>query len=221
MDAFLAVCLLLLVPAWTLWRTYRAKDCPPEARLARYWRAIALAAGLTLILAVDWLLARRSVGLLGLSFPPPLAGWIGLLIAAVVLAALLVSMRRPRKAGNPDAERDALALLPQTTNEQRVFILFSLVVGFGWEVLFRGFLLWFLTPLVGTVGAVVIAATAYGLAHGYKSPRQLIGSLIAALLFTVGYVLTVSLWWLIVIHTALPLLGAAAARRQPSPEPVA
>lgn len=62
-------------------------------------------------------------------------------------------------------------------------------IGIGWELLYRGFLLLALAPWLGTWGAVVLAAVAYGAAQGYKSPGQLTGSL----------------WWLMLLHVAMPL----------------
>ncbi len=217
MDVLLAAALLLLVPGFNLWRSHRSRRTPPEDRLKRYWRTMGLAGALLLFLAIDWLLAERPLVLLGLAVRPSLAGWIGLAVAFVTLAALGLLARRFRKSADEATEWDALVMLPQNATELRVFVLFAVVIGFAWEVLFRGFLLWFLTPLLGIVGAVLIAATAYGLAHGYKSPRQLIGSLVAALLFTAAYALTGSLWWLVVVHIGLPLLGVTAARRRHLP----
>jgi hypothetical protein len=60
----------------------------------------------------------------------------------------------------------------------------------------------------------VVAATAYGGAHGFRDIRQFGGSVVSALAFTMGYALTHSLWWLILIHTALPLLAIGGMARQ-------
>ena len=47
--------------------------------------------------------------------------------------------------------------------------------------------------------------SAYGAAHGYKNPRQFAGSIAASFAFAIGYALTGSLWWLIVLHAAAPV----------------
>lgn len=98
-------------------------------------------------------------------------------------------------------------MLPQDSKEKTWFVIFSVVIGFAWELLYRGYLLWILTPQVGVVIAVSIAAISYGLAHGYQNKKQIIGSIIAAFVFTIAFALTNSLWWLILIHSALPLMG--------------
>lgn len=77
-------------------------------------------------------------------------------------------------------------------------------------MLYRGFLLAVLIPHIGALAAISSAALAYGLAHGYKSPRQLIGT-VAAFIFTIAYYLTESLWWPMLIHAGMGMLVALAA----------
>jgi membrane protease YdiL (CAAX protease family) len=120
-----------------------------------------------------------------------------------------------RGAGpNGPIGEDAAALLPQTGAEFCPFLVMSVVLGAGWELLYRGYLLWWLEPRVGMAGAILVAAAAYGVGHGFTNIRQFAGSLLAALVFTVAYAATQSLWWLMLIHVGLPLLAAAAQARK-------
>ncbi|UUZ47953.1 CPBP family intramembrane metalloprotease [Massilia sp. B-10] len=81
----------------------------------------------------------------------------------------------------------------------------SLFIGVGWELLYRGFLMLVLPGVLGTVGAILATSIAYGVSHGYKNRGQFVGSIISAFLFTMGYVLSHSLWWLIVLHLLAPV----------------
>jgi membrane protease YdiL (CAAX protease family) len=137
---------------------------------------------------------------------------VGLLIAASLIGGLLAAtlLLQPRRTARED---EAMRQLPQNREETLAYLAFTPFAGFGWEILYRGFLLWWLVPLVGIIGAVVIASLAYGLAHGWKSRADGIGSILSAFMFTIGYALTGSLWWLIAIHTALPLIGLIAGWR--------
>ncbi|MES2441979.1 MAG: CPBP family intramembrane glutamic endopeptidase [Pseudomonadota bacterium] len=212
-DFALTASLLLLVPAYTLWRSLTGKDRPPDLRSTRYIRGIALAVPLLGLLAAAWIPAGRSAAALGLDIPVGAPGQIGLGIAAVLLLVLLVATRLPgkRAAAAPDAQ--AAALLPETRAEWGLFFVSMPLITTAWELLYRGYLVWALEPRLGTTLAVVLPATAYGVAHGYRGRGQFIGTLVAALLFTLGFVLTRSLWWLIAIHVALPVIGALAQRR--------
>jgi membrane protease YdiL (CAAX protease family) len=218
LDFLLLPCLLLLVPGWQMWRSRTEASRPPESRSARYHRAILVALALAALLAVDWLVAGRPVAALGLDWPITRAGLIGLAIAALLLIALAATAWLDRRPADPErtAKTDeATAMLrPETPGELRLLLLFLPIAGLMWELLYRGYLLWALTPALGTIGAVIVAALAYGLAHGIKSPGQVGASLASALAFTIGYALTHSLWWLIVLHIGLPLLGLWLARRR-------
>jgi membrane protease YdiL (CAAX protease family) len=151
---------------------------------------------------------------LGMEFPLPAAGKWELLISLMLLAGLqLAAVLTERR--QDETQRAALAaklgehkFLPRTHKEFWIFALLALCMGAGWELLYRGFLLHVLVPEIGTGWAVVLSALAYGLAHGYQNPKQLIGSVVSALLFAIGFAVTHSLWWLMLFHVGLPLLGA-------------
>ncbi len=168
--------------------------------------------GLLFILMADWAAAGRAATALGLGAPTATPALIGLGVAAALLAVVGLGMRRKSTSTRADVEQARRELLPETSREVRLFLLLTAAVGFGWEVLYRGFLLFYLQPRIGLAGAVVAAALAYGAAHGFKSRGQFAGSIAAALAFTIGYAATWNLWWLILLHTGLPLLSLSAAR---------
>lgn len=73
-------------------------------------------------------------------------------------------------------------------------------------------------PVTGHPLAVALAAVSYGAGHGYKNPKQFFGSIAASFAFTIGYAVSGNLWWLIVLHAAVPVAMVHAARkRAPSP----
>ncbi len=209
-DNVLLAALLVLVPANSLWRSLAPRKTKLP-RMTRYGRTIAIVGVLLALLAADWSLTGRSLASLGLDSPPSPAGWIGLAVAIALIAGMVVMVRKGPRRGS---EADAAALMPQSPLEKQVFILFSLMVGIGWELLYRGFLLWALTPWLTLAGAIPVAAIVYGLAHGYQSRRLFTGSLISAFFFVGGYAATGSLWWLMLLHSALPLVGLVAPERK-------
>lgn len=216
LDILLTVSLLLLVPGFALARSLREGEAGPTGtRTERYLRTIRIAGRLLVLLLLVWVLYHRPATWLALGWPPSQAGWIGLGIAALLLLGLTGTtlFAKPRPA-DPTTMAAAEAMLPQTRVEWRLFLLMALVIGAGWELLYRGYLMWALEPLIGTPLAVALAATAYGVAHGYRGPKMFAGSLVSALLFTLAFVWTRSLWWLMAIHIALPLVGALARSRQ-------
>jgi membrane protease YdiL (CAAX protease family) len=212
LDWILVATLVLVLPAEALWNSIARREKPKRplgTRLARSLRVIVV---LLAFLFMIWGLEGRSIALLGLEWPVSTAGLIGLGVAIVILALLAAAIRLRKPTA---AEADAMAasaITPETKSETILFVLFAFAAGIGWELLYRGFLIWALAPWIGTIGAVVVAAVAYALGHGSQNAKSLIGSTIASFLFTIGFAVTGSLWWLMLLHTGLPLIGLLAAR---------
>lgn len=85
----------------------------------------------------------------------------------------------------------------------------ALTAGICEEVLFRGFLLWYLTPVLGVVGAVVAGAVVFGLGHAYQGKAGVMKTGIVGLLAGVFATLGGTLLWPIILHAAIDLQGGA------------
>lgn len=206
-DIALTATLVVLVPAYQLWRSLTRGQRPAGSRIGRYQHSLAMIGALVVALVAIWWQAGRPVAALGFGWPLSLAGGVGLGIALALIVAIGIAARRAKPPADSAANAAARAMLPQNANERRWYMLFALGAGAGWEILYRGYLWWALAPVVGSIGAVAVMAISYGVAHGYNGMRPLLGALISALLFSVGYAVTLSLWWLIAIHIAFPLFA--------------
>jgi len=215
LDFLLASMLLIGMPVYAILRGLSTRH-PPVDKLRRYRRSIASISILLMILLVDWVITARGLTQLGLAAPTShaaIGGFVVAVLVAIVLFFYLASITKSNveKATRPDDQ--AHNILPESRDELRLFVVFTIMAGFGWEVLYRGFLLFWLSPMIGLAPAVAASSTAYGLCHGYKTMTQTVGSLVSSLLFTTGYATTGNLWWLIILHIALPLLSVLATSR--------
>jgi membrane protease YdiL (CAAX protease family) len=210
-DAALLVVLLLLLPARALWRSLR-EEARPEPVAAKYRRTILLASALVGALLLIWNGAGRPWPALGLDSPFTAGGLVRLAGSALVLLALAATAGLRKAEVDAETMKRAEAMLPKTRGERAAFVAVMLVVGAGWELLYRGYLLWALEPKLGTIAAVLVASCAYGAAHGYRGRGPFIGAMAGALAFTLAYALTRSLWWLMLLHMGLPLVGLLAGR---------
>lgn len=208
LDGLLLVLLLVGVPALMLWceRQRLSEGEPP--RLRRYLESALLASALMGLLAADLRLAGRSLGALGFDFPLSTLSLDLILAAATGLAALTALSNIGVVRGKPPSA--STAILPATRVEFIAFLALSLLLGVAWEALFRGYLLYALTPVLGPAGAVAMASIVYAAAHGVADLKRFVASLIAAVAFTLAYAFSHSLWWLIILHAGLPIVGAAA-----------
>jgi membrane protease YdiL (CAAX protease family) len=213
LDVLLACTLLFGMPGYALFRSYSTAQAPVDKR-RRYHKSMAIIAICLLVLFLDWVSRSRGLTQLGLAAPTThfaIAGCLFAPFAAIILFFVLITKSKLQNAAKPDGQADLI--LPESRDELRSFVVFTIVAGFGWEALYRGFLLFWLSPIIGLVPAVAASSVAYGLSHVGKSVTQTVGSLVSALLFTTGYAATGSLWWLIILHIALPLASVLALLR--------
>jgi membrane protease YdiL (CAAX protease family) len=96
-------------------------------------------------------------------------------------------------------------ILPATVREARVFTGVAITAGICEEVLYRGYLLWYLQSLGLGRGAVVVAIVAFGLAHAYQGIRGIGGTGVTGAVAMGLYLLTGSLVAPIVLHATVDL----------------
>lgn len=211
LDLALALYLIFVYPSAQLWRSMRQRDALKRPRGQRYLNSIRTISVALLVLLAACCWSGHTARDLGLALPTSGAALWCLVIPFIGLPALYLASKAkvsPEKAADMRARAESNDMMPRTLRELKLFMLATLFIGAGWELLYRGFLTLVLAPFIGVWGAVIVAGLAYGAAHGYRSAGQLAASIISALLFGAGYVLTGSLWWLIAVHIGLPLLGA-------------
>jgi membrane protease YdiL (CAAX protease family) len=220
-DIIFTLYLLVYFPFDGLRRSLSSKALQPQLSVLRsYWRQgrfvlLLLAA----FMLVNWL-GNHSANELGLALPPTAAGTWGLAIVVVLLATLHVwgkraesKMTSEERAKQEDKLRELPFSMPRTRFEIVAYLITMIGMTTAWEVFFRGYLLLVLTPLTGLPMAVFLAAVSYGAGHGFENVKQFLGSIVAAFAFTIGYALTGSLWWLIVLHAAAPVTIFFAIRK--------
>lgn len=214
-DLALVLLLVAVLPGYMLAKSIVRRGRRPGDRVTRYRRTIVLVALPMAVLAAWWIAQRRPIAALGLG-SPSVTGWTLIGIAAGVVAVLAFVAPRAKRPANPARNAQAEAMMPVGPRETGWFLAFALTVGAGWEILYRGFLWWALSPLLGPLGAIAVMGVSYGVAHGYRGPGALAASMVSALLFAAAYAVSLSLWWLIVIHAGLPLVGLRL-RTKPAP----
>ena len=212
----LAVLIVVAVPVWDRVETRRVKRSSDlRARVQSYRRVVAVLWGLTA-------LALAAMAPNDLLHPPALGGifarldaaqGVPLPIVAALLAALagpvLVALASPSARARLAKPLEALSwYLPNSPAERRWFAAVAVSAGICEEVLYRGFLLRYLTTLapgLGGTGAVLVAALVFALAHTYQGALGAISTLLIALGLTALFVASHSLWLPIMVHALIDL----------------
>lgn len=186
----------------------QSADLEPTLRVAAYrssirrqWLLVGLALAVLLVAGAP----LEDVGLRpsGRLLPELLPGLAMLLLFGVLLA-LLLRLRPPVRAR---VLRPVAALLPVTPEERRAFVGVAITAGIAEEVVFRGFVLVYLTDVASLplAAAMLVSALVFGLAHTYQG---LVGVLLTGLAgyWLAGlYVLTGSLLLPAVVHALVDL----------------
>jgi uncharacterized protein len=216
-DFALIAIVFLIVPVLSF-RTGRALARDRRASLVpRYWQTIVKALAVAALVLVAWRYAGRPFAALGFDWPIGWRGRIGFVvvgwIAAYYAYSLLVRHIPDNRIDIVRARLEKLRIVPETREEFLLFPLMVLVGGIMEELLYRGYLIWLFTPWTGVWGAAILSSLLFGLGHIYQGTPGIVRTGLIGLAFAIGYVLTGSLWWLIVAHIVVNLFGGALAWR--------
>lgn len=125
-------------------------------------------------------------------------------IAAVILPLRALSLQKETGAKKLNEQMGELAILmPQSKREERWFYGVSVNAGWTEELIFRGYLIWYLQHFVSLTWAAAIAILAFGLAHAYQGLKQLPGIFFVSAVAVGLYVYTGSLLVPVVFHALL------------------
>lgn len=177
-----------------------------NVRLRFYRAAILSQSILTIYLLGIW--AGRPWRWLLMGSSTPLRLGLGLAVAigiAVLFRAQRVQTLKSERSIDHARRQLAYAtpLLPHTLAESRLFHLVSVTAGVCEELLFRGFLYWYLAVWTGPVVAVVLSSLIFGLGHLYLGVAHVPKTALAGLVFACIALGSGALWPAILIHAAM------------------
>lgn len=226
-DHALFLVLVLLGPLWGSMVGFRrlmraSSDDLPRVRRSVYRTAIVVQWTLTIATLAWWWATRRPWETIGLV---PKAN-LGLAGVAIGFAIVLVLVLRQRAQALHDDEaleevRRKLSrlerMMPRAPGELSAFYRLSITAGICEEVLYRGFLIWYLSHVFGLIPSVIVAAAIFGLGHAYQGPRGVLTTGLVGAFFGAVYAIAGSLFVPMLMHALMDMhsgnLGYAAFRR--------
>jgi len=165
--------------------------------------------GATIVL---WIGADRSWETLGFGWQTDKLFFVGVALALVVIGFLWGQARQVSKANASDLARfrqqfgRAHLLVPRNGNELGRFYGLALTAGIVEEVLWRGFLIWYLGYFMPLWAAAVLSTIGFGVAHSYQGIANVPKITIVGAAFTGIYLLTGSLWIPMILHTVIDVI---------------
>lgn len=183
----------------------RIRSGKPDPRVRAYvfsmlqqWTLAAACIGI-------WVNKARSWKDLGLAAPSGAGFWIIAVIAALGVVFLL----RQAHAVVRDSELQAQvrakfgrteALIPRSPREGAFFDGLSLTAGVCEELLYRGFLTWYLSCYLPLAAAYLAAPWVFGLGHAYQGPKGIVLTALIGLVMSAMYFVGGSVWVPMVFH---------------------
>lgn len=145
---------------------------------------------------------------LGLGAVPPstVLGWGGgTVLAALVLMAGFHSAARSFGIAESRLLRE---LIPKTGPERVAFTGLSLVAGFGEEVVYRGYAIPMMAPVLdGEWNAALFTSASFGVLHAYQGPLGMVRTGTLGFVLASVFLATDSLWPVVVAHAGINLVG--------------
>jgi membrane protease YdiL (CAAX protease family) len=181
MDFVLASIFAVAWPLYTYfveWPRHvrRVEAGDPTARLAIYRRTLVQEWAFTAAIVAMTIAFARPFTSLGLRAPE---GWrlaLGaglplLYLALLVLQVPAIAKSEPARARLRNRLGKLSPLIPHRSLEWAWFQPLAVTAGICEELMFRGYLIWVLTPFLGLWGAAGVSVVVFGLGHSYQGGR--------------------------------------------------
>lgn len=186
----------------------------PDDKIRLYHQNALFLTVVALAVITVWRIPGRSLAWMGFSMPvwSGYAWWVLVAIGLFYLGDLAAQYFMHKRDAWQEARKGAGMILPATNRELGHFLFLSVAAGVGEEIIFRGFLMhylvfWFGHTPTDTLAAGFFSAVIFARLHGYQGWVAMIKILFLAMLFAALFVLTRSLWPVIIIHALIDMVS--------------
>ncbi|MEO0787439.1 MAG: CPBP family intramembrane glutamic endopeptidase [Bacteroidota bacterium] len=224
LDHILIFCLLVLLPARSLWAGRQAGGGLPasfthEAKMVLYYGNSALLWMLAAAVGLVCWFYGRPAREIGLQWgETPYSGMAQALVLLFLVLYILDVFAEVGKLSKKEVERAKAiptlpAFLPSTGREFIHYSFLALSAGLAEEIVYRGYCISYLQAIIGDEDwwqlalILLLPALAFGMGHIYQGWQAVVKIVIMATLFGAIFWLSSSLWVLMLLHVAVDLVG--------------
>lgn len=189
----------------------------PVDRLQLYRNTMFGHWALLLLGILVWIAGERDWQSLGLGITTDVSFLLASALTIAGISLLVMQLTQVVHADQDTIDRfgdrfGRLALLvPHNANELNRFYGVSVTAGIVEEILWRGYLMWYLTGFMPAWAAALCSAVGFGVAHGYQGWAHVPRVTLIGAAFVVLYLLTGSVWLSVILHIAVDVLQGRLA----------
>ena len=199
-----------------------------RARSRAYLESTLIEWGLASLVVVRWITAGRPLDGMGFGEPNGWRFWSATVVVLGLIGFVTWQRLSVTRSTEDTVREEVMAqleglrpLLPHTRSELVRFIFLCVTAGICEEVLFRGYLLWYLSCLVPIVAACLAGAALFGMAHAYQGSGGVLRTGAVGAGLVVLYLLSGSLWLPMLLHAFIDvnsgLLAYSFLKERPQP----
>lgn len=186
------------------------KSGVPNARTSAYIQSIITLWLLAAVTVGVWIYQGRNLAIIGFVIIWDLQFYVCLGIVILIIAFLaqqIFEVSRKQEARDKirkELEKTSLdALIPHTEKELKVFMLVSVTAGICEEIMFRGFLIAYLSHYMDTGLALILSSALFGMGHLYQGFTGVLRTMFVGAGFAILYALSGSLLAPVILHAAI------------------
>lgn len=228
LDHLIMFILGVVVPLRS-WQSAQAGDLQQlrfdsRAKKIMYYSNGALLWALALVVLAVWWGSGRSFDLLGLGAwagTLPTLGWviIGVFTLLYVGDLVMELASHAQQKQSKEELRQNISFLPATGREYFHYLFLAISAGICEEIVFRGYFIRYFQWVLGweslaAIGlSLLLPAIAFGIPHLYQGWQAVVKIVAMALMFGTFFLLTGTLWPLIIVHAAIDIVGGFVSYR--------
>ncbi|EID44022.1 CPBP family intramembrane glutamic endopeptidase [Parageobacillus thermoglucosidasius] len=164
------------------------------------------------IIALYWLMTHRDFQDLGFithleAIKDFLSFLVGFLFVLIINFIIIMNVKSIKEKLYQQLEVIEF-MLPEDFKERMLFVLVALTAGFCEEVMFRGFMFYYLKELpfhIPLFMIAIITSIIFGTAHLYQGWKNVIGTGLMGFSFACLYIYFGTIWAPIIVHTIIDL----------------
>ncbi len=184
----------------------------PVKRLELYRNTLIGHWSLFFIFIAIWIYTAREWSAVGLEFDPDLWTGIGAVLTVLAIIVLLLQIRQVQSATQEEIDKlskrfgKLAIIIPRNGAELAGFYGLAVTAGVVEEILWRGFMIWYLNQFMPLWAAALISTIGFGLAHAYQGAANLPQITAVSAVMTALYLLSGSIWLPMILHAAVDIL---------------